>query len=125
MSAELPHVRVPVDEARDRLVAAARRLPHEPVPLANVVGRIVAEPVIAPHDLPTHANSAMDGYAVAATSTGPWTVSAQILAGDDPAPLARGHRWGRRALRIQWRRQRDQRDRCRRASSGADEVARG
>ena len=47
-------------------------------------------PVIAPHDLPRHANSAMDGYAVAADTPSPWTLSAHILAGDDPAPLVPG-----------------------------------
>ncbi len=90
MSAEIPHVRVPVDEARARIVDAVGSLPAESVALTALVGRVVAEPVIAPHDLPRHANSAMDGYAVAAGSTGPWRVSAHILAGDDPAPLEPG-----------------------------------
>jgi molybdopterin molybdotransferase len=46
--------------------------------------------VIAPHDLPRHANSAMDGFAVAAGTPSPWPLSAHILAGDDPAPLVPG-----------------------------------
>lgn len=65
LPADLPHQRTPVDEARALLVAAIAPLPSEEVPLAALAGRVTAAPVIAPHDLPRHANSAMDGYAVA------------------------------------------------------------
>ena len=87
MTTELPHERVPVDEARARVIAAVRLLDTEPVGLAELAGRTVGEAVVAPHSLPSHANSAMDGYAVQAGSAGPWPISAQILAGDNPAPL--------------------------------------
>ena len=87
---DLPHQRTPVAEARALLVAALTPLPHERVPLAELAGRVVAEPVIAPHDLPRHANSAMDGFAVNAATPSPWPLSAHILAGDDPAPLVPG-----------------------------------
>ena len=90
LPADLPHRRTPVDEARALLVGAIAPLPAEDVPLADLAGRVTAEPVAAPHPLPRHANSAMDGYAVAAGSAPPWPVSQRILAGDDPAPLAPG-----------------------------------
>ena len=87
---ELPHRRTPVDEARRLLVGAVAPLPAEDVPLAELAGRVTAAPVVAPHDLPRHANSSMDGYAVVAAEPGPWPVAQRILAGDDPAPLAPG-----------------------------------
>lgn len=90
LPADLPHARTPVDEARRLLVAAIRPLPAEDVPLAALAGRVTGAAVTAPHDLPRHANSAMDGYAVAVASAPPWPVSQRILAGDDPAPLAPG-----------------------------------
>jgi len=79
-----------VEDARALVVGAAPRLPAEPVELAALAGRVLAEDVTAPHDLPRHANSAMDGYAVRAGEPGPWPVAQRILAGDDPAPLAAG-----------------------------------
>ena len=88
--ADLPHPRIPVEEARARVVGAVRRVPAERVALAELAGRVLAEPVVAPHDLPRHANSAMDGYAVRAGDPGPWPVADRILAGDDPAPLPAG-----------------------------------
>ena len=88
--ADLPHPRIPVEEARALVVGAVRRVGTEPVGLAELAGRVLAEPVVAPHDLPRHANSAMDGYALRAGDPGPWPVADRILAGDDPAPLPPG-----------------------------------
>ncbi|MSO46495.1 MAG: molybdopterin molybdenumtransferase MoeA [Thermoleophilia bacterium] len=90
MTTDLPHKRIPIDEARARVIAAVRLLDTEAVALAELAGRTVGVAVVAPHSLPTHANSAMDGYAVRAGSVGPWPISAQILAGDNPAPLVSG-----------------------------------
>ena len=87
---DLPHRRTPVADARALIVAASTPLPTESVALADLAGRVVGAPVIAPHDLPRHANSAMDGYAVAADTPSPWPLSAHILAGDDPAPPVPG-----------------------------------
>jgi molybdopterin molybdotransferase len=89
-AADLPHERVPVDEARARLVSRAPRLADEAVPLADLPGRVLAADVLAPHDLPRHANSSMDGYALRAAEPGPWRLAPGILAGDDPPPLAPG-----------------------------------
>ena len=88
--ADLPHPRIPVEEARALVVGAVRRVGTEPVGLAELAGRVLAEHVVAPHDLPRHANSAMDGYALRAGDPGPWPVADRILAGDDPAPLPPG-----------------------------------
>ncbi|MFM7552303.1 MAG: gephyrin-like molybdotransferase Glp [Actinomycetota bacterium] len=88
--ADLPHPRIPVEEARALVVGAVRRVAAEPVGLAELAGRVLAAPVVAPHDLPRHANSAMDGYALRAGEPGPWPVAARILAGDDPVPLPAG-----------------------------------
>lgn len=90
MTTELPHERVPVGEARTRVIASVRLLDTESVALKDLAGRTVGLAVTAPHNLPAHANSAMDGYAVVAGSAGPWTISAHILAGDNPAPLIAG-----------------------------------
>jgi molybdopterin molybdotransferase len=54
------------DEARERVLAAARPLPPESVPLAEALGRPLAHPLMARHPLPPFRNSAMDGVAVRA-----------------------------------------------------------
>lgn len=90
LPADLPHERVPVEEARRLLVAAVAPLPADAVPIDAAIGRVLGEDARAPHDLPRWANSAMDGFAVRAGEPGPWPVAAQIRAGDDPDPLAPG-----------------------------------
>jgi len=90
LPADLPHLRTPVEEARAKIVAALTPLSIEQVALRDLAGRVVGAPVIAPHDLPRHANSAMDGFAIDTATPSPWPLSAHILAGDDPAPLAPG-----------------------------------
>ncbi|HYH23595.1 MAG TPA: gephyrin-like molybdotransferase Glp [Azospirillum sp.] len=56
---------MPVDAAlaalRGRLHAVTEAAT---VPLAQALGRVLAEDVVAPFDVPPHANSAVDGYAV-------------------------------------------------------------
>lgn len=90
LPADLPHQRIPVEEARGLLVGVTAPLPVEAVAVAGAVGRVLGDDAIAPHDLPRWANSAMDGFAVRAGEPGPWPISARIRAGDDPAPLAPG-----------------------------------
>lgn len=46
---------------RERLVRVTE---DETLPLAQALGRVLTEEVIAPADVPPHANSAVDGYAV-------------------------------------------------------------
>lgn len=55
-----------VEEARARVLAAARPLPVERVPLAAALGRALAEDVASRVDHPPWDNSAMDGFAVRA-----------------------------------------------------------
>jgi molybdopterin molybdotransferase len=84
-----------VDEARVRILEAARPLPPEQASLREAEGRVLAERLLAGATLPPWDNSAMDGYAVraadvaAATDAEPVTleVVARVLAGDvDPVP---------------------------------------
>jgi len=56
----------PIAEVRATILAAVRPTPSESVSFQEAVGRILAEPVVAPHDVPSFANSAMDGFAVRA-----------------------------------------------------------
>lgn len=56
----------PIPTVRSRILSTVRRLPSETVPFEESVGRILTESVVAPHDVPTFANSAMDGFAVRA-----------------------------------------------------------
>ena len=55
-----------VNDALDRILAHFTRLPAESVPLTEAHLRALAEDVTAKHDLPSFANSSMDGYAVRA-----------------------------------------------------------
>jgi molybdopterin molybdotransferase len=64
-ASEFP-MRIPVDEARQRIVALARsrRVAIDEVPLDRALDRVIALDVVAPHAIPPFANSAMDGYAL-------------------------------------------------------------
>jgi molybdopterin molybdotransferase len=54
----------PIAEVRATILATVRPTRSESVWFQDAVGRILAEPVVAPHDVPSFANSAMDGFAV-------------------------------------------------------------
>jgi molybdopterin molybdotransferase len=75
----------------DERVAAA--VETETVPLARAAGRVLARDLVAAMDLPPHANSAVDGYALAHADLSP--------DGDTLLPIggraAAGHPLGRRA----------------------------
>jgi len=58
-----------VEEALERILRGFRPLEPERVPILEALGRVLAEDVIADMDIPLHANSAMDGYAVRAADT--------------------------------------------------------
>jgi molybdopterin molybdotransferase len=63
---------LPVAEAFRRIDAQARVVAgDEQVALRDALGRLVAEPVISPMNVPNHTNSAMDGYALAASDLPP------------------------------------------------------
>ena len=57
---------IPFEEARRRVLAAARPAPPEPVALADALGRTLAADVVATADLPPFDTSSMDGFAVRA-----------------------------------------------------------
>jgi molybdopterin molybdotransferase len=76
-----------IDEARANVLAAVAPLGPETVAIADALGRVLAEDVVADHDVPPFANSAMDGYLVAAGPAGrTLTVSGESRAG---APATR------------------------------------
>jgi molybdopterin molybdotransferase len=53
-----------IDEARALVLAHVTALDAEDCPIAAALGRVLAEDVAAAHDVPSFANSAMDGFAV-------------------------------------------------------------
>jgi len=56
-----------VDEARARILAGVTPLQEaENAALRDALGRVLAEDIVSPIDVPSHTNSAMDGYAVRA-----------------------------------------------------------
>jgi len=58
-----------VEEALERVLAEFHPLAPEQVPIIGALGRVLAEDVVADADIPPHANSSMDGYAVLAADT--------------------------------------------------------
>jgi molybdopterin molybdotransferase len=70
-----------IDEARDRVLAAVRRLPSEEVPMAAALGRVLADDVLAELDLPPFRSSAMDGFARVAGSPGELAIIGESRAG--------------------------------------------
>lgn len=81
-----------VDIALNRILSEVERLPAQTVPLEEAYGRTLAEDVIASHDIPSFANSSMDGFAVrsvdvidaGATSPARLRVVMDIPAGSTP-----------------------------------------
>ena len=57
-----------VEEARERILAFFHVLEPERKPILDALGQVLAEDIEGRFDIPPLANSAMDGYAVQATS---------------------------------------------------------
>ncbi|MBI2872302.1 MAG: molybdopterin molybdotransferase MoeA [Chloroflexi bacterium] len=57
-----------VEEALERVLATVQVLEPEERPLLGALGQVLAEDVVAEFDIPSLANSAMDGYALQHTS---------------------------------------------------------
>jgi molybdopterin molybdotransferase len=53
-----------IEEARAKVLAAVHPLPPQDVAVRDALGRVLAEDVVAQRDVPSFANSAMDGFAV-------------------------------------------------------------
>jgi molybdopterin molybdotransferase len=58
-----------VEQALERVLSAFHPLEPERVDILDALGRVLAEDVRAGEDIPPHANSSMDGYAVLAADT--------------------------------------------------------
>jgi molybdopterin molybdotransferase len=58
-----------VEEALERILGEFHPLEPERVPILEALGRVLAEDVCADVNIPPHANSSMDGYAVLAADT--------------------------------------------------------
>jgi molybdopterin molybdotransferase len=73
---------IPLDEARDRLLALAAPRPPVTLPLDQTTGLTLAEPLVSLRNQPAADLSAMDGYAVrSADLPGPWRVIGESAAG--------------------------------------------
>lgn len=60
---------IPLDEAREYVLAGCERLDEADLPLAQALGAVAAERVVAREALPPFENTAMDGYALRAADT--------------------------------------------------------
>ncbi|MGC9348029.1 MAG: gephyrin-like molybdotransferase Glp [Anaerolineae bacterium] len=58
-----------VEEAQAEVLSAFKPLEPERVPVLSALGRVLTEDIYAKGDIPPHANTAMDGYAVLAADT--------------------------------------------------------
>lgn len=79
---------ISVDEARQRILAVARRTDGERVPLERAAGRVpLSFEIAAAVDVPPFANSAMDGYALrAADAPGELRIIGEVAAGSGELP---------------------------------------
>jgi molybdopterin molybdotransferase len=65
----LPADMISVEDARGRILEHFAPLPVEDAHLLDAVGQVLAVDVVAGINIPTLANTSMDGYAVRATDT--------------------------------------------------------
>jgi len=70
---------IDIEEARRVILAACPLLPPRSIPLADALGCVTAGTVVAGHDVPSFANSAMDGFAVRATDTSAAPVRLEVV----------------------------------------------
>jgi molybdopterin molybdotransferase len=69
---------VPVDEARERVLATIKPLQPLALPLTEAYGCVLAESLTAERDIPDFASSAMDGFAVRSSEVAPATPSSPV-----------------------------------------------
>jgi len=60
---------IAVDDVRRFILASCPVIPRAPVRLGEALGCVTVAPIVASHDVPSFANSAMDGFAVRAADT--------------------------------------------------------
>jgi molybdenum cofactor synthesis domain-containing protein len=68
-----------VDEVRRHVLERCPRLDSAPLPLDAAVGLVLADPVVAGEDVPSFANSAVDGYAVRADDVAAVPVTLRVV----------------------------------------------
>jgi molybdopterin molybdotransferase len=90
---EFGHDLIPIESARDAILACVAPIEDEARPIGRAAGAILREDVVCREDVPPFDNSAMDGYAVrvneiaGAASGAPVTLRVQGgLAAGEPAP---------------------------------------
>ena len=80
---------IPLQEARDHVLARVEVLPARRVSLEQALGLVLAEAVFSAEPIPAFANTAMDGYALRADDTRGAPVELEVVgtigAGDDGA----------------------------------------
>ncbi|MEO8510288.1 MAG: gephyrin-like molybdotransferase Glp [Chloroflexota bacterium] len=77
-----------VDEARARILDGVRLTDAEEIPLDRCLGRVAVPGVRAEIDVPSFANSAMDGFALrAADAPGPLPIAGEVAAGRGDLPV--------------------------------------
>ncbi len=70
---------ISVEQARQVILAACPTLRPRWLPLGAALGCVTAGPVVAGHDVPSFANSAMDGFAVRAADTAGAPVTLRVV----------------------------------------------
>ena len=70
---------ISVEEARQVILDSCPALAPRVVPLADALGCVTAGSVVAGHDVPSFANSAMDGFAVRAADTAGAPVTLEVV----------------------------------------------
>jgi molybdopterin molybdotransferase len=85
---------ISVRDALDAIIGAVSPLAAERVGLLDALGRAIAEDVVSTRDVPAHANSAMDGYAVRAADVARAPSRLRVVglaaAGAIPPPVGAG-----------------------------------
>jgi molybdopterin molybdotransferase len=80
---------LPVDTARDVIARLLPTLTHdEAVTVRDALGRVLAQDIVSPIDVPSHDNSAMDGYALRGADLDASTDTALRIAGKGLAGAA-------------------------------------
>lgn len=88
---------IPFETAKEKMLAGVEPITDiETVAVTDALGRVLSAPVVAPLNVPTHANSSMDGYALRHRDLKPSEQTRLRVVGEIPAgsyrqdPLAAG-----------------------------------
>jgi molybdopterin molybdotransferase len=70
---------IPLDEARDYVLAQCRVAAPVGVPLREALGLVLADKIVAPEDIPPFPNTAVDGFAVRAADVAAAPVTLRVV----------------------------------------------